>query len=387
MVCKKCGREIENDSIFCRFCGKKQIAKDRKKLDHQKRANGLGSVYKMPGRRNKPWAVVVRVPNKKRIYAGFYATKTEASEAVAKSTTDKVSERYNSTVEEIYSDWSACHFKGLTKWGKQGYESAWTYFDEIKRIKMRDVKTDTLQTAVDKAVKKGKSRGTCEKIRNLSSQLCKYAMQQDIINKNYAQFLVLPKEEKKEKEIFTDDEIATLFAHSADKDVKIILTLIYTGFRINELFGIETDNVYIDDQYMVGGEKTEAGKNRIVPINEKIFPFIKEWYEVSKEKQHKYLLTNLQGNQMNSSNFRNRSFYKVLAELKFQPKIDKDHPASKFARLTPHSTRHTFASLAVRAGVEPKVLQKLIGHAHYSTTADIYVHDNIKQLKDGISKL
>jgi len=90
---------------------------------------------------------------------------------------------------------------------------------------------------------------------------------------------------------------------------------------------------------------------------------------------------------MNPSNFRNRGFYKVLGDLGFQPHIDKDHPASKFARLTPHSTRHTFASLAVRAGVEPNVLQKLIGHAHYSTTADIYIHDNISQLKDGISKM
>lgn len=279
------------------------------------------------------------------------------------------------------------HFAGLTEWGKQGYETAWTYFEDIKRIKMHNVKTDTLQTAIDTAVKKGKSRSTCEKIRNLSGQLCKYAMQQDIINKNYAQFLVLPKQEKKEKEIFTDDEISTLFAHEADRDVKIILTLIYTGFRIDELFSLETDNVHIDDGYVTGGEKTEAGKDRIVPINAKILPFIKKWYEEAKSKKQKYLLVNSEGNKINPNNFRNRDFYPTLAKLGFQPEIDKDHPASKFARLTPHSTRHTFASLAVRGGVKPEVLQKLIGHSHYETTADIYIHENIAELKNGISKL
>ena len=324
---------------------------------------------------------------KKRAFGGTYATEAEASLAASRLSAESIPDRYNDTIENIYEAWKKVHFEGLTKWGKQGYETAWKYFDEIKQIKMRDVKTDTLQSAVDKAVKKGKSRGICEKIRNLSGQLCKYAMQQDIINKNYAQFLVLPKQEKKEKQIFTDTEIDTLFAHKSDRRAKIVLTLIYTGFRIDELLSVETVDVHMKDEYMVGGEKSEAGKRRIVPINIKIMPFIQEWYDTAIENNYKYLIVNTQGNKVNPNNFRNREFYPVLAELGFQPAIDKKHPASKFARLTPHSTRHTFASLAVRAGIKPEVLQKLIGHAHYETTADVYIHENLSELKDGMSKI
>lgn len=384
VICRSCKREIPDDAIYCCYC---RIAQKRKPLDHRRRPNGTGSVYKLSGNRERPWTVVITKSNQKPIYAGYYKSKTEAIIAASRLSDQNVTERYNDTVEDVYNAWGKIHLEGLTDNGSEGYKAAWAYFSDIKSIKMRDVKTDVLQMAIDSATSKSKSRAVCEKIKQLSSQLCKYAMQHDIINKNYAQFLNLPKQAKKEKEIFSDKEIAVLFNHKADNDVKIILALIYTGFRIDELLSVETDNVHIDEGYIVGGEKSEAGRNRIVPINDKVLPFIQEWCEDAKDSKRKYLLANSAGNKINPSNFRNRGFYRVLAELKFQPAIDKDHPASKFARLTPHSTRHTFASMAVKAGVKPEVLQKLMGHADYSTTADVYVHDDLQQLKDGVSKM
>jgi integrase len=384
MNCKKCKAAIPDGAVYCPWCGRKQF---RDKLKHEKRPNGAGSVYKLPGKRKRPWAAVISKSHKKRVYIGYYASKAEAMLAISRACAKQISDSYNDTIASVYDAWKKVHFPELSSWGVQGYETAWTYFDEIKHIKMRDVKTDTLQSVIDKATAAGKSRSICEKIRNLASQLCQYSMQRDIISKNYAQFLVLPKKEPKEKSIFTDDEIATLFAHSDDKNVRIILTLIYTGFRLNELLSVEVSNVNIDDGYIIAGEKTDAGKNRLVPISNKIMPFIREWYDTAKKNGYKYLLVNSQGGKMLANNFRKRGFYKVLGDLGIQPHIDKDHPASKYARLTPHSTRHTFASLAARAGVEPKTLQTLIGHAHYTTTADVYIHENIKQLKEGISKL
>lgn len=380
LLCRKCSREIPDDAVWCCYCGIKLV---RDTLKAKKRANGMGCIKHLSGRRRKPWLVLV-TKNGKQIPMGTYAKQTEAESALAKISPESISERYNYTVEKIYEEWKAVHFRNLTNWGEQGYKSAWTHYQTIKGLKMREVKTDTLQKCIDAATTKNLSRSVCEKMKQLASQLCKYAMQQDIITKNYAQFIVLPKEEKKEKEIFTDKEIDVLFAHDADKDVKIVLALIYTGFRIDELLSVETTNVHIEDGYMIGGEKTEAGKNRVVPINEKIMPYIKGWYAEAVKNKNQYLITNTQGKKMSPSNYRNRGFYKVLGDLGFQPHIDKAHPASKFARLTPHSTRHTFASLGVRAGVKPEVLQKLLGHAHYETTADIYIHENLDDLKSGM---
>ena len=71
--------------------------------------------------------------------------------------------------------------------------------------------------------------------------------------------------------------------------------------------------------------------------------------------------------QRTASNFRKRDFYPLLERLG----ID---------RKTPHATRHTFASWAVSAGIKTEHLQKILGHASYDTTANIYVHADAAQL-------
>ena len=62
----------------------------------------------------------------------------------------------------------------------------------------------------------------------------------------------------------------------------------------------------------------------------------------------------------------------------YNPKTRKQE--YKNPRLTPHCCRHTFASRAAAAGMRPDDLQKIIGHADYATTADIYVHQNVDTL-------
>lgn len=47
----------------------------------------------------------------------------------------------------------------------------------------------------------------------------------------------------------------------------------------------------------------------------------------------------------------------------------------------PHDCRHTFATLMSNAGADTVSLQKIIGHASYQTTANIYTHKDIDQLK------
>lgn len=78
MKCRKCRAEIPDGSKFCLSCGAKQIQEKRKTL---KRANGTGTVYKLQGRRKRPW-----VAAKNKVVIGYYETKTAALEALNRLT-------------------------------------------------------------------------------------------------------------------------------------------------------------------------------------------------------------------------------------------------------------------------------------------------------------
>ncbi len=371
MLCIKCKKEIAKGSVFCSWCGKKQTAEKRKS---RRRANAQGSVYKVSGNRRKPYIAVLpckydKDGNARRTTLGYYETKTEAlnalNEAVAANITDKI----NMTLENIFECWKSAHYRDLSKQAIDAYNAAWKYLITYSSKKFRDLKASDIQICIDDAVSKGKSKATCEKIRSLYSQLCKYAMSQDIISQNYSQFLKLPKSSKKEKEIFTESEIQLLLSNDNNETAMIILILIFSGMRIGELFDIKKEKVYLNDTYpyLIGGKKTEARTNRIIPIHSSILRYIKYFYL----KPGKYLISNSIGNRMNEKNFRERNYYPLLQKVGISKK-------------TPHSTRHTFATVLQANGAKPEDLIKVIGHADYEITTENYIHQDIKKLSNMI---
>ena len=119
------------------------------------------------------------------------------------------------------------------------------------------------------------------------------------------------------------------------------------------------------------GNKTDAGKRRIIPINPKIQQIIRKRI---KESTSEYVFER-NSKQVRVDTYRKYCFNKVKKELGLNSK------------LTPHSCRHTFATL-LNSNVANKVLiAKLIGHEDYSTTANIYTHADIEELRSAISSI
>lgn len=56
-------------------------------------------------------------------------------------------------------------------------------------------------------------------------------------------------------------------------------------------------------------------------------------------------------------------------------------------RLSPHATRHTFATRLAAAGARTEDIQTLAGHEDYEVTANTYIHQDIKTLRAAIEKL
>ena len=59
---------------------------------------------------------------------------------------------------------------------------------------------------------------------------------------------------------------------------------------------------------------------------------------------------------------------------------------AKIKRFCMHALRHTYATRAIESGMQPKVLQKLLGHASIKTTMDRYVHVTDTSLTNAVKQ-
>lgn len=378
MLCRKCSREIADDSVYCSYCGKKQVSAP--KTRHRKRAHGTGTIRRDTRYKNQYIAIAPATAHGAgRTYVGAYPDFKTAQEALDDFIKHGRPELHNVALEDIYNMWSDIHYKRIkdpTVW-----LAMWKRMTPIHKIRMSEIRTAHFQQFVNEAT----SKSSATKLKSLALMLCRFAMENDVIDKNYAEFIKLPKFDKTEKIIFTREQITTLWQHSDDERIQVILAMIYMGFRLGEIVALTRESVHLDGGYVIGGIKTEAGTDRVIPFPPSI-PEIKGYFRqwVSENSGRLFPVSERQ--------FRHQYFYQPLSELgmidgKLRPDAGNSWIFPDNNHLTPHSTRHTFASLSASAGMRPENLQKIIGHADYSTTADVYIHKDISELIAEMSKL
>jgi integrase len=367
MLCKKCKKEIEADSIYCRFCGKKQLSEtiERKK---QKRPNGTGTIVKLSGSRAKPFNARKYI-NGKIVSIGTYATRTEAVIALNEANSKNLSSMYDATVEQIFNIVIEQNKGKLSESGLTNYRSGYLHLSHLAKMKMRDFRTHHIQDAISTAQANGIGYATWKKIQNISSLMCKIAMANDLIDKNYAQLVNMPEQKKKpEKPSFTDSQLSTLWdIWESDEHAAAILALCYNGLRVNEFLDLKKEHIDIEQRIIFApGSKTEAGKNRIIAIPIDVLPI----YEKMMCSKGEYLYPSPTGKRWDAKNYRDRIFHPTLDKYALDPQ----------GKLTPHSCRHTYAMLCVRNELNQKATMDLMGHSKYSTTLEIYADGTAKDL-------
>lgn len=331
--------------------------------------NGYGTVYKLRGKRRNPFIARKNVgydfENDKWIYQtiGYYPSRKDALQALAEFNqnpydidTDKI------TFANVYDKWSSEHFKTISESCARGFKSAYTKCNDIHSMKFKDIRTAHLEGVLNSDL----GQATKQHIKSLFNQLYKYALKHDIVTKDYASLCNAVGKYKREKDIniYTQDEINTLWNNIDVENVDMVLISIYTGMRPNELASIEIDNVKIEDGYIIGGSKTENGIDRVIPIHSKIMPL------VSARMNNK-------SNMLFGECCTYEKYRYVLKKV--MKRLNMNHKG--------HESRHTFISFAKEAGVDEYCLKLIVGHAINDLTERVYTHRQIDQLKCEIEKI
>lgn len=372
MTCKKCKKEIPDNSVFCNLCGSKQISTPRKTI---KRENGTGSVYKRSDLKTRPWVAVTPLTKTAQPQIiGYYETAQEAKDALDEFRRNPTT-KLNITVKELYEEWKPLGYKDKSKQQCDCYNASWKHLTTIYSVKFRELRTAQMQRVIEnmQTGEKVYSYSAISKVKTLLGLLYKYAMENDIVHKDYSNFLVLPKKGENSKERFTDLELKQI-EKSAGKVpfADCILMMCYTGFRIGEFLSLTKFSVHYQGNIMalVGGIKTDAGKNRLVPVHSKIRPYFDAW--LSKDGETVICKDN--GDSYNTKYFREKCYYPALEQIGVR-------------KLSPHATRRTFSTRMSAAGVRQEDMIALMGHTDFSVDIESYINQEAETLAKAIEKL
>ena len=337
----------------------------RRKRKELRFPNSFGGIVYLGGRRRKPYAV--RITEKwtddkkqKYRYLGYFEKRIDALQCLVEYNKNPYDlDARQVTFYEVYEKWSEKHFEKISKLSVRNYKSQIKKFEPLFNKPFYELKGNHYQSIIDATPK-----GSAHLLKSLIANIYAFAIKHEISEKDYSKAIDLPEIERKEKTIFTNDEIALLWKHAGDVYADMLLILLYSGMRITELIEMRSENVHIDERYMRGGVKTKAGIDRVIPIHEKIEPIIKR---------------NIGSNFIFQGSQGGRLYYNVhgVRIKKFMTEIGLNH--------TIHETRHTFISQCDRLELNKILTKRIVGHNSGDIT-DKYTHKFIQETVDFIDK-
>lgn len=360
MKCIYCSHEIADDSRFCSFCGKPVEKQEKSK---KKRGNGQGSVFKLD---NGTYIAVVttgyfldddgKLHRKTR--SKVFKKKSDAIAALPGLKTETIkAEKRAVAFKGLYDQWLPTHRAGKST--IDCYKAAVKYFSPLFATPITEIDVDDLQECIDDCPH---GKRTKENMRAVCGLMYKYGIPRHMIpeNLNLATFLHVDGDSAAHRESFTDVQIEKIKkACGVVPQAEIIYIMIHLGFRPSEFLSLRREDYHPDELggYFIAGAKTDAGKGRLVTVSPKILPYLKQIMPESG-----YIVSN-NGKQYSLQSFSESIFYPALEA------IGIDNPMVEIAggklrhRYTPHTCRHTFATLMKRVAGTDKDKQELIGHA------------------------
>ena len=384
ITCPECSGKVSDKAYSCPHCGfpmqVQEILEKPRKATRKRRANGLGSIIPLKRKSGTIYEVRVNTRIDERGYPkydviGRYTDRVAADASLAEYNTNPYDmDLRNLTFTEVFKRWYKNKFKveafhkGKKTSNEYTVQAGYKHCKPLHDRIYSTIHAEEMQELVDN---KDISHSTAEHVLRVLKGMGEYAMQFDIIRKNYAEFVKMTKEEDTESgKPFTESELALLWQYKDLPFVDTILIYCYSGFRINELAKMPLDDIDLENRTFTGGLKTKYSRGRTIPIHSKIYEFVKNRYD------------------QRFSSLIYHDGTRDITEIKYREYFDKALKACGITdKHTPHDCRHTCNSLLIEKKADRIVRYKIMGHTGKDINEKIYSHITVKQMREELEKI
>ncbi len=287
--------------------------------------------------------------------------------------------------------------KNASKNTLESYQRDLTQFSEAVKTPILSLNKEEINNYIESISHNFKASSISRKISAIR-QFYHFLHSENIINKNPAKNILLPKKDKNLPKFLTESEISAIKNSALSegetyKNYRIICLieiLSEAGLRVSEVISLKISDIQKtnyagqDKYFMIISGK--GNKERLVPIKASLYQNIMKYIELQKIYfEERGGETNLSINKLDrkkylfpSNNKNGVLTRQQVANLLKEYAIKAGVSPSK---ISPHILRHSFATNILDKGLDLRVLQELLGHSDISTT-QIYTHTNISKLKN-----
>ena len=339
----------------------------------------MGSVSRDTRTKKPSWRVAYTKPDGKGTSKGGFRTKREAEAFLATIEVSKLQGAYIApsdarvTIETLGEAWLASHQATVKQSTYHSDASAWR-IHVSPRWGTRPVGTirHTEIAAWIANLSTEKSPTTVKRVHGVLASILDGAVRDSRIASNPARDVKTPRKTSKPRAYLDVLQVENLA--STSKYPTLILFLAYTGLRWGEAMGLKVKHidlaqrrinvqenaVVVNGHVEVGTPKTH--ERRSVPYP----PFLQSALNLacSNKGRDDLLFQNEAGGYLRQGNAVSGWFTGAVKRAQTED--------TEFPKLTPHDLRHTAASLAISAGANVKVVQRMLGHASAAMTLDRY---------------
>ena len=392
--CPECDLQVSDKAATCPHCGYPLKEKSRpvRAPKRMRLPNGFGQISEIKNKplRNRFRAMVTvgKKENGRPIVRplkpqSYFATYNEAYQALIEYHRNPYDLSPGITLKELYDKWYVVREPEISPNTIKNINVTWTkhlkplHDREVKQLRIRDVRELIESPEMPLQTRK--------RVKTLLSQVLSYAVDHELLDRNVANEYHLPTNTSKKIEAakkhhinFTDEEMALLWKNQKEHYISILLIQCYSGWRPQELALLTVEDTNITEWTFKGGVKTEAGKNRTVPIHSCIRHLVKRHYDAAVAAGHKYLFMNLAPRKDDRTLIYD-DYRHAFDRIKHRLNLNKEHK--------PHDGRVHFVTLCKNAGVDEYAIKYMVGHEISDITEKVYTRRDVKWLAEEIEKI